>query len=156
LVRLGLLGFSILFGLIAGTAVADSASAPVGRWITANQQAVIQVSPCGPDICGQIVGLAKADQTPTDWRGEPQCGLTIFQTAPSTDPAGNKIWQGKILDPRNGNIYNAQIAVDAARHLELHGYIGLPIFGQTQTWTPFSGRTLANCHLAAAAGQNEG
>jgi uncharacterized protein (DUF2147 family) len=157
LFRLALLGFSIAFGLIASTAVADSASAPVGRWMTANQQAVIQVSHCGPDICGQIVGLAQADQMPTDWRGHPQCGLTIFQTAPSAGPSGSTVWQGKILDPRNGNIYNAQIAVDGARHLELHGYIGLPIFGQTQTWTPYSGRTMANCHLAAApAGQSEG
>lgn len=149
--RLALLAFAICFSLIAGTAAADSAAAPTGRWLTANQQAVIQVSPCGNDICGQIVGLAQASQTPTDWQGKPQCGLTIFETAPSTDPSGTTTWQGQILDPRNGNIYQAQIAVDASRHLQLHGYVGLPIFGQTQTWTPYSGRTLANCHLAAAA-----
>jgi hypothetical protein len=43
------------------------------------------------------------------------------------------------------------IHLDPQRHLYLHGYIGLPIFGQTQTWTRYSGRTLADCRLAAPA-----
>jgi uncharacterized protein (DUF2147 family) len=134
---------------------ADAAASPAGRWMTANHQAVIQIAPCGRDLCGQIVGIALAhpgDKMPTDWRGQPQCGLTIIQTAPGTGDDGTPVWTGSVLDPRDGTVYNANIRLDADRHLVLHGYLGLPIFGQTQTWTPYAGRTLANCRLAETSG----
>ncbi len=131
---------------------ATSNQAPVGRWITANGQAVVQISPCGQDLCGQIVGIALAhpgDPMPTNWQGQPQCGETIINTAPSTDASGKTVWKGSVLDPRNGDVYQANIKLDAANHLELHGYLVVPLLGQTQTWTPYAGRTLPDCHLAA-------
>jgi len=155
--RLPALAF--LLSLALPTAALADQNAPTGRWITANGQAVVQIFPCGGDLCGNIVGLALAhptDKMPTDWRGQPQCGLTILQTAPATGADGTPIWQGSVLDPRNGNIYQAQIKLDGDRHLLLHGYLGLPIFGQTQTWTPYSGRTLSNCHLATTLDSSSG
>jgi uncharacterized protein (DUF2147 family) len=152
------LAFTLILCLtLPGFGRADASTSPTGRWITENGQAVIQISPCGAKLCGQIVGIATAhpgDKMPTDWQGQPQCGLTIMQTAPATSDDGSKIWQGSVLDPRDGSVYHAEIKLDAARHLFLHGYIGLPIFGQTQTWTPYAGRTLANCRLAAASRGN--
>jgi uncharacterized protein (DUF2147 family) len=143
--------------MVLGMSAARAAdiTTPTGRWITANQQAVIQISPCGADLCGQIVGLALAhpnDPMPLNWQGHPQCGETILQTAPAATaaPSGARSWVGEVLDPRSGAIYQARIALNALRHLVLHGYIGLPIFGQSQTWTPYAGRTLANCKLARA------
>jgi uncharacterized protein (DUF2147 family) len=156
--RLSLLAVLLGFALVSA-AYADDGSTPTGRWITAQHNAVIQIAPCGRDLCGQIVGLAPANPAegmPVDWRGHPQCGQTIIQTAPVADASGNMVWQGSVLDPRNGNVYKAQLSLDADRHLELHGYLGLPIFGQTQTWTPFSGRTLADCRLATATSQGNG
>jgi uncharacterized protein (DUF2147 family) len=132
---------------IAGAA----AKPPTGRWITSDGSAVIQIAPCGAELCGQIVGLAQAhpgDPMPANWQGQPECGEVILQTAPATD--GTTSWVGQITDPRNGNVYQASVALDANRHLELHGYVVLPIFGQTQTWYPYAGRTLAGCKLAAA------
>ncbi len=151
----GLLSLGLVGGSLAGSAaLADQASAPTGRWITPAHNAVIQIFPCGGNLCGDIVGLVPAGpgaSMPTDWQGRPQCGLTIINTAPATDASGNPVWQGTVLDPRDGSVYQAQIKLDQDRHLELHGYLGLPIFGQTQTWTPYSGRTLSDCRLAAAA-----
>ncbi len=136
---------------------ADASATPAGRWITADHQAVIQIFPCGADLCGDIVGIALAhpgDKMPSDWKGQPQCGLTIIQTAPATDSDGTPVWQGSVLDPRDGSVYHAKIKLDANRHLYLHGYIGLPVFGQTQTWTPYAGRTMADCRLADAVSVN--
>jgi len=144
----------LLLGLGLSGAAASDATTPTGRWMTANQQAVIQISPCGQGLCGQIVGIAVAhpgDKMPMDWQGHPQCGLTILQTAPAADASGQTVWVGQVQDPRSGAIYHAQLMFDALRHLVLHGYLGLPIFGQTQTWTPYAGRTLANCKLAGDA-----
>jgi uncharacterized protein (DUF2147 family) len=148
--RLGCLAFLLSFGLSIGPATANQPADPTGRWITAQHNAVIQIFPCGANMCGDIVGLVPANpgRMPTDWQGRPQCGMTIINTAPATDADGTAVWQGTVLDPRDGSVYRAKIKLDQDRHLELHGYIGLPIFGQTQTWTPYSGRTLSDCRLA--------
>jgi len=145
---------ALLFCLapLATTAFADTPLTPTGRWITANGKAVVQIYPCGNDICGAIVGLQldhPTDPMPTDWQGKPQCGLVIINTAPATDDSGQPVWNGQVLDPRNGSVYKAQLKMDPDRHLLLHGYIGIPVFGQTQTWTPYSGRTMSDCHMTA-------
>jgi uncharacterized protein (DUF2147 family) len=160
LARLWLIAAWLCGSVVLAHAAATQPANPTGRWYTADHSAVVQIAPCGKDLCGQIVGLADVNQTgemPTDWQGQPQCGLTILQTQPQTAPDGSVIWAGTVLDPRNGNVYQATLALDASRHLQLHGYIGLPIFGQTQTWQPYPGRTLAGCKLAAnVQGQGKG
>lgn len=149
--RLACLALLLSLGFSISPSMADQPTDLAGRWITAQHNAVIQIFPCGGHMCGDIVGLVPAgpgNGMPTDWQGRPQCGLTIINTAPALDADGTPVWQGTVLDPRNGSVYQAQIKLDQERHLELHGYIGLPIFGQTQTWTPYSGRTLSDCRLA--------
>ncbi len=48
---------------------------------------------------------------------------------------GAKWDSGKILDPENGKTYSCNLKVaDAGKKLEVHGFIGLPIIGRTQTW----------------------
>lgn len=123
--------------------------APTGRWITASHDAVIQIAPCGADICGWIAGivLAPTDPIPKDWEGAPQCGLTIIRATPSVDGAGQTTYNGSIVDPRDGSAYHAQINLDASGDLHLRGYIGLPMFGRTQVWAPYTGKMNANCRL---------
>ncbi len=130
-------------------APAAAIATPRGLWITANGDAVIQIAACGNGLCGYIVGmfLGPKDPTPTDWAGTSQCRLTIIQAAPATDQSGQPYWTGHITDPRNGNAYNAIIRVDARNELLLRGYVGLPIFGETQTWTPYQGSLAQNCRL---------
>jgi len=148
MLRFGLAVLLVFAGLAgpAGAAGQWTAS-PTGMWSTANHNAVVRITPCGPDLCGTIVGLARgpSDPAPTDWRGGTQCGLTIIKTAP--DGSGDQVWNGSILDPRDGSVYNAQLRLDPAHHLLLRGYIGLPIFGQTQTWTAYNGPTGPDCRI---------
>jgi uncharacterized protein (DUF2147 family) len=129
-------------------------TAPAGRWMTPHHDAVIQIAPCGPDLCGQIVGieLGPNDPIPRDWAGQTQCHLTIIRTAPHTDGLGQIYWTGAIIDPRDGSIYNAIMTLDPQGRLQLRGYIGLPIFGRTQTWTPYAGPMVADCRLPEDAG----
>jgi uncharacterized protein (DUF2147 family) len=133
----------------ATASAAASLATPHGLWITANGDAVIQIAACGNGLCGYIVGmfLGPKDPTPKDWAGTSQCRLTIIQAAAATDSSGQPHWTGHITDPRNGNAYNATIRVDAQNELLLRGYIGLPIFGETQTWTPYHGSLAQNCRL---------
>jgi len=158
MLRLGLAFLLVGAALVAApvAAVAQEAgyggqftASPTGLWATANRNAVVRITECGPDLCGTIVGLARgpSDPAPTDWKGGSQCGLTIIRTAPADDGSGDRVWNGSILDPRDGSVYNAQIKVDAAGHLLLRGYVGLPIFGETQQWSPYRGATGPDCRI---------
>jgi hypothetical protein len=91
--------------------------------------------------------LGPNDPTPKDWAGASQCRLTIIQAAPQLGDDGQPYWAGHIVNPRDGASYNATIRVNAQNQLLLRGYIGLPIFGQTQTWTPYHGGLAENCRL---------
>ncbi len=126
-----------------------SGPTPNGRWVTPNHDAVIEIAPCGQNLCGRIVGMALAptDPIPNDWQGQTQCGLTIIKTTPSTDAAGKTVWNGSITDPRDGSVYHAKLTPGPANHLLLRGYIGLPLFGQTQSWTPYNGPITTDCRL---------
>jgi uncharacterized protein (DUF2147 family) len=43
--------------------------------------------------------------------------------------------RGRVLDPKSGNIYRGTMTlVNNGQALQLRGYIGIPIFGRTETW----------------------
>jgi uncharacterized protein (DUF2147 family) len=130
------------------------AAAPNGLWATADHGGVIQIASCGQDLCGQIVGmvLGPQDPTPKDWAGATQCRLTILQAAPQVDGNGQLSWSGTIVNPRNGSTYNIILRVNSQHQLLLRGYLGLPIFGQTQTWSPFNGTLAENCRINQPVG----
>jgi len=139
--------FLLLFAL---PAAAQSPSTPTGRWLTANRQAVIQVEPCGANFCGRIIGiivLHAGDPMPLDWLGRPQCGFVMLRTKRHTGTATEPRWAGSVQDPRDGNSYDAIIAMRPDGKLHLRGYVAVPLFGETQRWTPFTGETFADCRL---------
>jgi uncharacterized protein (DUF2147 family) len=140
---------SVALAHAAGTPPADHS--PVGRWYMGHHDAVIEISPCGADLCGKIVGIITdhpGDPMPNDWLGRPQCGMTMLQLGHAPDPdRGQMAWSGTVTDPRDGNAYRASVRRDNTQHLRLHGYVGLPIFGMTQVWDPYSGPVPADCRL---------
>lgn len=132
----------VLLNFFAAQAATPS---PYGLWLTSDQEGVIAITACGKDICGHIAGVSldhPNDAMPTNWRGEPECGEPFIQAAPATNAPGK--WRGTILDPNSGHVWNAMISVQNG-NLRLHGYFAIPIFGETQNWTPFTGHIGSNC-----------
>jgi uncharacterized protein (DUF2147 family) len=74
-------------------------------------------------ICTKCMGEQK---------NQPSLGLTIIK---GMQRNGLKYENGSILDPRDGDIYNAMMELSPdGKTLTVRGYLGIALFGRSQTW----------------------
>lgn len=141
--------------LACGAAMAQPPGAgrpPVdGRWLTKDQSTVLDIGPCGDEVCGRIVAMTRWPKTgvPTDLHGVPECGMTIMR---GFRRSGGNLWDGRILDPDTGEDYTAEMWLGQEGRLHLRGYIGVPLFGLTQVWTRYPYLPPPDCHLPPLRG----
>jgi|SRR5450830_465456 len=132
---------------IAGTAAAagDNTS-PVGTWKTIDDasgkpKSLIVITENNGVLQGKIEKLfrtpeedqnPKCDKCTGANKDQPIVGLTIL-TGLKKD---GKEWSGgEIMDPANGKVYKSKAELtDGGSKLQVRGYIGVPMFGRSQTW----------------------
>lgn len=114
------LGTAVVFVTLAWSATFAGAG-PFGVWTMADGKVTVQVTGCGNELCGMIVGLKepisqidgkpKVDRENPDpaFRRRPLIGLSILI---GMKPVGNGKWQGAIYNPDDGKTYNATMALD--------------------------------------------
>jgi uncharacterized protein (DUF2147 family) len=145
--QLPLKRFALAALLACAPLAAQSAPSIFGRWLTQDRDGVVEITPCGAELCGRIVGLdvprLPNGDVPRDTEGRPQCGLQILRAQPAE--AGR--WDGRITDPSDGTSWNCTLRLDGQGRLKLRGYVLAPLFGQTQTWTPFEGTLGVACEF---------
>jgi uncharacterized protein (DUF2147 family) len=126
----------------------------MGTWLTQSGVAQVRIAPCqspgqGP-ICGTIVGLINpkgpngqgvAPEAATDYRnpdpglrGRKVLGMPLIWGFKATSDS-NSFEDGQIYNGENGKTYNANISLQPDGKLRLRGYVGSPLFGETQLWT---------------------
>jgi uncharacterized protein (DUF2147 family) len=147
------LAVAVLLGSLASGASAQTPSV-MGTWLTASGAAKVRIGRCadaasGP-ICGFIVALRNpkgpdgavvAPEAATDYhnqnpalRSRKVIGMPLLWGFKSTsDP--NAFEDGRVYNGENGKIYNANISLEVDGRLRLRGYVGSPMFGETQMWT---------------------
>jgi uncharacterized protein (DUF2147 family) len=133
--------------------IRQSQAAPpiTGLWLTQGHDGVMAVSSCGSYLCVRLVGVFldhPTDPTPVDYRGVTQCNLPLVADARQIQP---NLWKGHITDPRDGRVWGVELHVDPRGNLALRGFLGVPLLGQTQTWTRYPGTPPTDCRIVAPA-----
>lgn len=123
------------------------AASPVGGWWTEGRNGQVTIEGCGDRLCGKLAALKeplnaegqpKRDRNNPDpaLRDRPLIGLPLLRGfAPDPDEP-NKWSGGTIYDPESGKTYKCTLTLQADGLLEVRGYVGLPLLGRSQTWSP--------------------
>ena len=126
--------------------VAHAQASPVGLWNTISDRdgkptAVVEIRMVGSELSGVVRALLVAadpddsicGKCTDDRKGQRVVGMEILRHMHAD---GDGQWSGgEVLDPENGKRYRATLKlVDGGQKLVLRGYIGLPLFGRSQSW----------------------
>lgn len=128
------------------TQIASAQNSPAGLWKTIDDKtgkvkSLVRIQESGGEFQGKIEKLfrdvdqdqnPKCDKCEGSNKDQPLIGLTILFNIKKD---GDEYNGGKILDPANGKLYSSKLKlIDSNKKLEVRGYVGMPMFGRTQTW----------------------
>jgi len=118
-------------------ALAAQAASILGAWQEPTGS-VIRIDRCGADVCLWIAALGPTAPSTVDIhnpdpreRGRALCGLEIGSGFSLRDPAHAS--GGSLYDPKTGKTYRGAMSSESGS-LELRGYVGIPLFGRSETW----------------------
>lgn len=130
--------------LILTTPTAGAAEADIlGLWLSGDGEGWIELRQEGDVVVGIIAGspvsrpgrpdrLDTLNPDPT-LRHRRLQGLTFMK---NFRYAGDDRWTGgTIYDPNSGKTYKGSMTLVDRDTLKLRGYVGIPLFGRTDTWT---------------------
>ena len=90
------------------------------------------------DSHGKVIEIKEAEHRNkkcTLCKGEDQnkpiLGLVVIKKLAKNDDVFNG---GTITDPKNGKQYRCKISLDGKDKIIVRGYIGISLFGRSQTW----------------------
>lgn len=156
--RLLLICFTLLFQPYIFAATADNS--PTGFWktiddVTGQPQSILHIWQLSDgSLNGRIVkiwpapGKSENDVCTAcdgDRHNKRIVGMIIMESLKQNSDKQNEWTGGQILDPTKGKFYHCKIkVVDNGQKLKVRGYIGVPLFGRSQTWLRVSGPTLSS------------
>ena len=110
----------------------------LGEWLSQEKDGKISIYKQGDKFYGKISwgktpGRKDTNNPDAKLKNRDLMGLIILQDFKYTGSA----WEdGKIYDPKSGKTYDCILKVkDNNKILEIRGYVGVPMFGRTATWT---------------------
>lgn len=134
---------ALLMSGLAGFARAETPT-PVGVWRTFDdktglERGLVRIREQQGELVGFIVGTkdpAEAARTcdlcEGVLKGQPIMGLNVIN---GLRQDGDEWDGGRILEPETGSVYRCSMRLtDGGRKLVIRGYLGISLFGRSQTW----------------------
>jgi uncharacterized protein (DUF2147 family) len=130
--------FITLISLSASAFTNNNADVIVGEWNTENNEGKITIFKQGDLYFGRISGGKTPGRKDTKnpdagLRSKELIGTVILKNFKFTGSAWEK---GTIYDPNSGKTYDCIIKIkDNNKTLDIRGFVRIPLFGRTSTWT---------------------
>jgi uncharacterized protein (DUF2147 family) len=135
----------VMVMLACVTNLAEAAGqSPAGNWRTFDDQTgkergMVRIQDVGGVLTGSVVSTVDpaeanhvCDKCDDDRHGQKLIGLQIIR---GMRPDGDGWSGGRVLDPETGGIYRGKMHLeDGGQKLVLRGYLGISLFGRSQTW----------------------
>ncbi len=114
-----------------------------GKWKTIDdetgkEKSIVEIFEKQGKVFGKIVEIfesehrnRKCEKCEGEDKDKPILGLIIIK---GLKKSGEVFDGGKITDPKNGSAYNCKISMKGKDKLTVRGYIGISLFGRSQTW----------------------
>lgn len=129
-----------LFAFCVALTPIPAAAAPTdvfGVWLTKDGTGHVEIAPCGQSACGTVIWGEPGSGSPTDdknpnpaLRSRQIIGLRILDNFTRSRTG----WvNGRIYDPKSGNTYRSEIAVQPNGALNVKGCIA-PLLCRTDVW----------------------
>lgn len=141
-------GIAVLLATAAHADSRISVDEILGPWLTEKKGAVIDIYRCGSDddqeLCGRIAWLRKPytddgelkrdpENPDPSLRDRPLCGIEVFTGLKRND---KDTWTfGRVYNPKDGRQYRAYLDAKDDGTVRIRGYVGIPLFGKSETWT---------------------
>ena len=135
LVIAALVGVASMFAQSNSTSKGDVI---LGVWTNSEKDAKFEIYKKDSKYFGKIIwgtGRDTNDSKNPDpkLRSRDLVGLTILKNFVFS---GDNTWEdGTIYDPKDGKTYSCKLTLASANKLEVRGYLGISLFGRTETWT---------------------
>lgn len=138
---------ALAIGFIASTVYAVTPNTPIGYWktiddATGKPKSIVQIWQAeNSQLKGKVVKIFPKSGSNQDkvcakcdgnLHNQPIVGMVIISGLMAKE---NQWDNGRILDPENGKTYNLSLrTAENGKKLDVHGYVGLPLLGRSQTW----------------------
>jgi uncharacterized protein (DUF2147 family) len=115
----------------------------IGKWKTIDDETgkakgIIEIYEKSGKIYGKVVDILEQEHKKKfcikcsgEDKNKPILGMIIIKGLSKDNSEYNN---GKILDPKNGKLYQCYITLETKDKLKVRGYIGFSLFGRTQYW----------------------
>ena len=114
-----------------------------GKWKTVDDETgmengIVEIYEKAGKVYGRIIEILekekkyfKCEMCEGEDKNKPILGLVIIK---GLKKKGDFYEGGKVTDPKNGKSYDCKMTLEGKDKLIVRGYIGISLFGRSQTW----------------------
>ena len=143
----GLVLLAAVFAVIAAPFLARASepdpSGLLGNWMAQSEKIAIELYRCEEYLCGKIIWVIKPYRNNGEFKRDKHnpdpalrqrgyCGIEVVRGLRGKN---DQVWRhGTFYYPKKGTTFDLDIALKDDDRLELRAYLGIRLFGKSETW----------------------